>query len=50
MDAITSPNRLKKGSKLGRLHIGVLFRPKIAAWYDFCHTKNLKFVPPPPHN
>ena len=47
MDAITSPKRLKKGSKWGRLHIGVLVRPKIVAWYDFSNTKNLKFSPPP---
>ena len=47
MDAITSPEKLKKGSKCDRQHIGVLVRPKIAAWIDFCHTKNLKFPPPP---
>ena len=35
---------LNRSSKLVRLHMGHLVRPKIAAWYDFCHTKNLKFV------
>ena len=49
MDAITSPKRLKKGSKWGRLHIGVLVRPKIVDWIDFSYTKNLKFAPPPRH-
>ena len=39
---------LNKGLKLVKLHMGHLIGPKIAAWYDFCHTKNLKFVPPPP--
>ena len=38
---------LNKGLKLVKLHMGHLIGPKIAAWYDFCHTKNLKFVPPP---
>ena len=41
MYAINSPKRLNKGPKFGRLHIGVIVIPKIAAWNDFCHTKNL---------
>ena len=28
-------------------HTGHQIGPNIARWYDFCHTKNLKFVPPP---
>ena len=36
------PQKVKKGPNLGRLHIHLLIRSKIAAWYDFCHTKNLE--------
>ena len=36
--------KVNKGPKLVRLHIGLLMGPKIAAWYDFCHIKNLKFA------
>ena len=27
--------------------MGHLIEPNIVHWFDFCHTKNLKFVPPP---
>ena len=36
--------KVNKGPKLGRLHIGLQIGPKIAAWYDFCRIKNLKFA------
>ena len=47
MDSIESPKWLIEVQKLVRLNIGHLIGPNVVAWYDFCHTKNLKFVPPP---
>ena len=38
---------LNRSQKLARLHMGHRIGPKITAWYDFCHTENPKFPPPP---
>ena len=38
---------LNRDPKLVKLHMGHQIWPNIARWYDFCHTKNLKFVLPP---
>ena len=40
-------HKVKKGPKWGILHIRVQVRPKMADCNDFCHSKNLKFPPPP---
>ena len=37
---------INSGPKLVKLHMGHLIGPNELPLYDFCHTKNLKFVPP----
>ena len=39
---------LNRDPKLTKLHMGHQIGPNAVPWYDFCHTKNLKFGPPPP--
>ena len=39
--------KIEAGLKLVKLHMGYLIGLNVALWYDFSHTKNLKFVPPP---
>ena len=38
---------LNRDPKLVKLHMGHQIGPNKPSWIDFCHTKNLKFVPPP---
>ena len=42
-DAYWVSQRVKRGPKKFRLHMGNLIGPNIATWYNFCRIKNQKF-------